>query len=112
LKLRIKFLEKINLVSPIKMQIGIEMKKDKITYRPPTKPKSQNNSEPEIRSEIPSRDDQGMFEELLVQQRAALKGTVEDLGAVIISYEAKIAEHKLMIQEAKRKLEHIDGLME
>ena len=94
------------------MQIGIEMKKDKITYRPPTKLKSQDNSEPEIRSEIPSKDDQGMFEELLVQQRAALNRTVEDLGALITAYEAKIAEHKLMIQEAKRKLSHIDGLME
>jgi len=110
--LRIKFLEKIKLVSPIKIQIGIEMKKDKITYRPPNRSKNQNNSEPEIRSEIPSKDDQGMFEELLVQQRDALNRAVTDLGEVITAYKEKIAEHETMIQEAKRKLEHIDGLME
>ena len=68
--------------------------------------------EPDVRKELPSKEDQGMFEELLVQQRDALKRTVEDLGAVITVYKARITEHEEMIQEAKRKLEHIDGLIE
>ena len=68
--------------------------------------------EPDIRKELPSREDQGMFEELLVQQRDALKRTIEDLGAVITAYTARITEHEEMIQKAKRKLEHIDGLIE
>ena len=118
----LKFREKINLVSPIKIRIGIEMNpEDKITFRPrntemtPTEPhlhEMEAPPEPDVSKELPSKEDQGMFEELLVQQRDALKRTVEDLGAVITVYKARITEHEEMIQEAKRKLEHIDGLIE
>jgi len=109
--LRIKFLEKINLVSPKKMQIGKEMKKDKITYRPPNRPESSDNSESENRSEIPSGKDQSVFEELLMQQRGAFIRAIEDLEATIDAYKERIATHETMIKEAKRKLEHIEGLM-
>jgi len=109
--LRIKFLEKINLVSPIKMQIGKEVEKDKITYRPPNRSKSQDNPEPDIHNELPSGKDQGMFEELLVQQRGAFIKAIGDLEATIDAYKERIAKNETMIQEAKRKLEHIEGLM-
>jgi len=83
------------------------MDPDKITFRP----RSNEDPEPNIREKLPSREDQGMFEQLLLQQRDALRRTIEDLGASITSYEARIVEHEEMIQEAKRKLEHIDGLI-
>jgi len=130
----LKFLEKINLVSPVKIQIGVEMNPDdKITFRPRNtgiphplacpadlhqvhetglQDDMEAPPEPDVRKELPSKEDQGMFEELLVQQRDALKRTIEDLGAVITAYKARIAEHEEMIQEAKRKLEHIEGLIE